>query len=227
MKESLKNIRQFLPIQKCMAGEDVKNLADPELLAIILGTGSRDLSVIDLASEIITYFRGIPGLYASGIKEIACKPGMGFNKALKIHAAFELGKRLLLYQNSASNKMLNSPEKVWKLLYPEMACLKREEFRVIILNNKNRLLKKVTVSIGTVTEALIHPREIFREAIKEAAAAIIVAHNHPSGDAFPSKEDIETTKRIKEAGSIIGIELLDHVIIGSSGYISLKEAGYL
>jgi len=173
------------------------------------------------------YFRGIPGVYAAGIKEMASKPGIGFNKALKIHAAFELGKRLLLYQNSASNIMFNSPEKVWKLLYPEMVCLKREEFRVIILNNKNRLLKKVTVSIGTVTEALIHPREIFREAIREAAASIIVAHNHPSGDVFPSKEDIETTRRIKDAGIIIGIELLDHVIIGSSGYLSLKEAGYL
>jgi DNA repair protein RadC len=108
-----------------------------------------------------------------------------------------------------------------------MAFLRNEEFRVLILNNKNHVLKCSITSVGTVSEAIIHPREIFRDAIREAGASIIVAHNHPSGVVLPSKEDIASTRRIKEAGFIIGIELLDHVIISASSYFSLKEAGYI
>lgn len=218
-------MRHHLPIQKCIAGGSVQDLSDPELLAIILGTGTRTVDVLELASFMVKQFGGLQGIHGSGLREMAQKHGVGMKKAVRIHAAFELGRRLLSAQNSSP--VIDSPERVWKLLQPEMAALKREEFRVFILNNKNSILKKSTVSVGTVSEALIHPREIFREAIREAGASIIVAHNHPSGVLVPSREDISATRRIKEAGMIIGIELLDHVIIGQSSYLSMKEAGYL
>jgi DNA repair protein RadC len=225
MNGILKEMRHHLPIQKCIAGGSVQDLSDPELLAIILGTGTRTVDVLELASFMVKQFGGLQGIHGSGLREMAQKHGVGMKKAVRIHAAFELGRRLLSAQNSSP--VIDSPERVWKLLQPEMAALKREEFRVFILNNKNSILKKSTVSVGTVSEALIHPREIFREAIREAGASIIVAHNHPSGVLVPSREDISATRRIKEAGMIIGIELLDHVIIGQSSYLSMKEAGYL
>ncbi len=225
MNDILKDMQSHLPVQKCIAGGSVQELSDMELLAILLGTGTRTVDVLELASCMVKQFGGLPGIHASGLREMAQRHGVGMKKAIRIHAAFELGRRLLSVQNSSP--IIDSPERVWKLLQPEMASLKREEFRVFILNNKNSILKKSTVSVGTVSEALIHPREIFREAIREAGASIVVAHNHPSGVLVPSREDIAATKRIKEAGAIIGIELLDHVIIGQSSYLSMKEAGYL
>jgi DNA repair protein RadC len=225
MNGTIEDMQGHLPIQKCIAGGSVQDLSDMELLAVLLGTGTRTVDVLELASCMVKQFGGLKGIHGSGLREMAQKHGVGIRKAIRIHAAFELGKRLLSAQNSSP--VIESPERVWKLLQPEMAALKREEFRVFILNNKNSILKKSTVSVGTVSEALVHPREIFREAIREAGASIIVAHNHPSGVLVPSREDISTTRRIKEAGVIIGIELLDHVIIGQSSYLSMKEAGYL
>ncbi len=225
MKNCIDDTGSELPIQRCIAGEEVKNLADHELVAVILGTGSRDKNVLSVAMDLINGFEGLRGVYGAGIREMAGLPGIGLKKAIKILAAFELGKRLLSVQNTAV--IVDSPDKVWRLLQPEMGCLNREEFKVIVLNNKNHVLKKSTISMGTVSEAIIHPREIFRDAIREAGTSIIVAHNHPSGVLVPSSEDISATRRIKEAGAIIGIELLDHVIIGISSYLSLKEAGFL
>jgi len=225
MNGKLKDIRDHLPLQKCISGGSVEELSDTELLAVILGTGTRSIDVLDLASGMVKRFGGLRGIHGSGLREMARCHGLGIKKAIRIRAAFELGIRLLSARNSC--QVLDSPERVWRLLQPEMAALQREEFRVFILNNKNSILKKTTVSVGTVTEALVHPREIYREAIREAGASIIVAHNHPSGVLVPSREDIAATKRIKEAGVIIGIELLDHVIIGQSSYLSMKEAEYL
>jgi len=116
---------------------------------------------------------------------------------------------------------------VWKLLLPQMACLDREEFRVLVLNNKNRLLKNAMISAGTISEAIVHPREVFRDAIRESGAAVIVAHNHPTGELTPSREDIQTTQRLAEAGRIVGIPVLDHVIITNVSYFSFKEGGYI
>lgn len=225
MNAKLNDIRDLLPVQKCIAGGSVQDLSDTELLAVILGTGTRMVDVLELASSIVKQFGGLQGIHGSGLREMAQRHGLGLKKAIRVHAAFELGKRLLSAQNAS--QVLDSPERVWRLLQPEMAALRREEFRVFILNNKNSILKKTTVSVGTVSEAIIHPREIYREAIREAGASIIVAHNHPSGVLVPSREDIAATRRIREAGAIIGIELLDHVIIGQSSYLSMKEAGYL
>ncbi len=225
MNQMLKNYRELLPVQRCIGGEAVERLSDGDLLSVIIGTGIRGASVLDLSSGLLSDFGGISGLYRAGLRELAGKRGIGMNKAVRIHAALELGRRLLVFQNCTA--VVDSPERVWRLLQPEMGILSREEFRVLVLNNKNHILKNSVVSMGTVSEALVHPREIFRDAIRESGASIIIAHNHPSGVLVPSREDIASTKRIKEAGSIIGIELLDHVIISQGAYLSLKEAGYL
>jgi DNA repair protein RadC len=225
MKNPTRSNGMMLPVEKCISGDTVQSLSDHELLAVIIGTGTRGMDVLGLSSELLRHFGGLSGIYGAGLRELAGRRGIGLKKAVKIQAAYEIGKRLLSQQHNGAR--VDTPEKVWRLLRPELACQKREEFHAIILNNKNHMLKKCVISIGTVSEAIIHPREIYRDAIREAGTAVIVAHNHPSGVLVPSKEDIAATRRIKEAGAIIGIELLDHVIIGASSYLSMKEAGYL
>ncbi len=226
MEQQTGTCNSILPAQKCIAGNDIRDLADHELLAAILGTGTKNRNVLSLAADIIGLFGGLAKVHTAGLRELSQIPGVGMMKAVRVLAAFELGRRLLC-SNGGNIITLDSPEKVWRLLCPEIGMLSREEFRVITLNNKNHVIKKSTVSMGTISEALIHPREIFREAIREAGASIIVAHNHPSGVLTPSREDIAATKRIRDAGAIIGIELLDHVIICATSYLSMKEAGYL
>jgi DNA repair protein RadC len=146
-------------------------------------------------------------------------------KSARILAAFELGRRAL--SPGPALECANSPAAVWKYLLPEFIGLSREEFRLLVLDNKNHVIRKSVISIGTISEALVHPREVFREAIREAGAAIIIAHNHPSGVLTPSAEDVQTTRRLKEAGEIIGIALLDHVIVSDRAYLSMREEGLL
>ncbi len=214
-----------LPVQKCIDGESVQNLSDTELLAVILGTGIKDIDVLELSSRIIKNMGGLSAVSKAGLREIAAEKGLGLKKAVKIQAAFEIGRRVIT--DIADLKHISSPDAVWQLLLPEIACLQKEEFRVLVVNNKNMLLKKSIISIGTITEAIVHPREVFRDAIKEAGSGIIVTHNHPSGNTTPSKQDIETTKRLIEAGKIVGIPLLDHIILTNLSYYSMKENGYL
>jgi DNA repair protein RadC len=225
MKQDIHAIRHLMPVQKCLSGGEISALSDAELISAILATGTRLRDVREVSEELLRRFQGLQGLNASGLRELSETGGIGPAKSVRIHAAFELGKRMLVQTRVPA--VVDTPVKVWKMLQPEMARLLHEEFRVLILNNKNMLLKNSVVSIGTISEALVHPREIFRDAIREAAASIIVAHNHPSGVLVPSKEDISSTIRIRDAGKIIGIELLDHVIIGGASYLSLKEGGYI
>lgn len=214
-----------MPIQKCISGMSVSELSDVELLAVIIGTGTKKVDVMETAALLIKNHGGIYDVSRSGLREIAERTGIGLTKAVKIQAAFELGKRVIT--DNTGLKRLDSPEKVWQMLLPEMAGLRKEEFRVLVLNNKNMLIRKSVVSIGTISETIVHPREVFREAIRENGASIIVAHNHPSGEVAPSKDDIITTRRLSETGKLIGIPLLDHVIICNSKYYSMKEEGYL
>lgn len=214
-----------LPMQKCRNGYDVKSLSDIELIAVIIGTGTRNQPVLETASMLYQEFRGINGILKAGLQEISSKKGIGFSKALKLQASLEMGKRIL--RDIAEIKIVDAPSKVWKLLLPEITGLQQEEFRVILLNNKNHLIKQTVASVGTLNETIIHPREIFRDAVKESAASIIVSHNHPSGDTKPSPEDIRTTERLKKTGEIIGIPVLDHVIVTSTAYFSMSEHGYL
>jgi DNA repair protein RadC len=214
-----------LPLQKCVAGGSVRELSDHELLAVILGTGDRNKDVIDMSGDLMRRFGGLPGLFGAGLREMLCHPGMGPVKSIRLQASFELGRRMLAAQ--VPLEKVDSPAMVWKHLLPDFVGLKREEFRVLVLNNKNHVIKKNVVSVGTISEAIVHPREVFREAIREAGSSIIITHNHPSGVLTPSKEDIQTTKRIREAGDIIGIELLDHIILSEVSYLSMREAGYM
>ncbi len=214
-----------LPVQKCIEGESVKNLSDTELLAIIIGTGTKEKDVIDLSSGIIKINGGLAAISRCGLRELSAEKGIGLKKAVKIQAAFELGRRAITGTHYINQ--LNTPLAVWELLLPETAGLQKEEFRVLVINNKNRLIKKSIVSIGTITEAIVHPREVFRDAIREGGSGIIVTHNHPSGNLSPSRQDIETTKRLIEAGKIVGIPLVDHIILTDSSYYSMKENGYI
>ncbi len=214
-----------LPLQKCIEGSSVKELSETELLAIILGTGTREKDVVDLSSSTLKRFGGLRGIFNSGIREISEQKGIGLKKAIRIHAALEIGRRAIT--DRPEMKQINSPVKIWQLLLPEIAGRETEEFTVLIINNKNMLIKKKVISIGTISEALVHPREVFRDAIREGGAGIIVTHNHPSGNASPSRQDVETTDRLIEAGKLIGIPLVDHVILTDSSFYSLKENGHI
>ncbi len=217
--------RNILPVQKCLSGDDIKNLADYEIIAIIVGSGTKQFSVMELSMHLISTYGGLPGILKAGLRELSKIPGIGLKKAIRIHAALEIGRRIIQSHNPSDH--LDSPKKVWKYLLPIIVGLNHEEFYLLVLNNKSCLIKKVLVSLGTVSEAIIHPREVFREAIRECGSSIIIAHNHPSGNLHPSKDDILTTRRIRDAGRIIGIQLLDHIIITEYGFMSMKEEGFL
>ena len=214
-----------LPVQRCIEGESVRELSDIELFAVILGTGTRGSDVLELSALLLKKSGGLSALARQGIREMASEKGIGLKKAVKIQAAFEIGRRVITERPDL--KQISTPLAVWELLLPETAGLQKEEFRVLVINNKNMLIKKSIISIGTITEALVHPREVFRDAIREGGSGIIVTHNHPSGILTPSRQDIETTKRLIEAGKIVGIPVVDHIILTNSSYYSMKENGYI
>lgn len=214
-----------LPVQRCISGEDVHNLSDEELLAIIIGTGSSGLDVMTLASFLIRDHSNLHGIAASGLRELSMARGIGLKKAVRIKAALEAGKRMK--REYKKTLQLHSPVSVYSELRYDLQGLEQEEFMILVLDNRNTVLKKRTVSRGTVSETLVHPREVFRDAIRENGTRVIAAHNHPSGDPEPSHEDIDITVRLKKAGEIIGIQLVDHLIITDHGYLSMKEEGYL
>jgi len=219
------NKASHMPVQRGCNGDDIRSFSDSELLAVIIGTGSRRKGVMECAESCLMAFDGLKGLFHSGLREISAHTGIGMTKAVRIQCAFEMGRRIL----SAGRELTHAgtPESVWLAVLPDIAGLQKEEFRVLVVNSKNRILKKSVISIGTVSEAIVHPREVFREAIREGGSGIIMTHNHPSGVLTPSKEDIATTERISEAGRIIGIPMLDHVIVTDNAYYSMREAGYL
>lgn len=197
-------------------------LSNAELLAIILRNGTRNDSALSLANKLLSSGSGIRYLYESSFEELKGIKGIGTAKASQIKASLELGKRLRSFRGG-SNLYIKSPEDAVEIVMEDMRYLKKECLRVILLNVKNMVLSIKDVSIGSINTSIVHPREIFVEAIKCSSASIIMCHNHPSGDPTPSDEDINVTKRVFEAGKIIGIDLLDHIIIGDGRYISLKE----
>jgi DNA repair protein RadC len=217
--------KMHLPIQKCCGGLPVSELSDIELLAIALGTGGPGCNVIDLAASLYSRFGGLAGIRQAGLRELAAVDHVGLTKAIRIHSALETGRRVISPVVNAPT-VLDTPQKVWLHVLPSIAGLKQEQFRLFTLNQKNHLLRDTLISLGTLSEAIVHPREIFREAIREAGASIIVCHNHPSGVTTPSREDIAVTSRIAQAGKIVGIDLLDHVIVSDNSYNSLREGGY-
>lgn len=205
--------------------QGAKSLSNQELLAILLRTGTKDESVLVLANRVLSTFERLHQLKHATIEEMVAIKGIGEVKAIQILAAIELGRRLSQKQND-DKYTVRSPQDAAAYLMPDMTSLSQEHFVVLFLDVKNQIIHKKTIFIGGLNASIVHPREIFREAVKRSAASIICAHNHPSGVPTPSPEDIEVTKRIQEAGFIIGIELLDHIIIGDHQFTSLKEKGY-
>lgn len=206
--------------------EGAQSLSNQELIAIILGTGTKQESVIFLAQRILHHFYGLRLLKEATVEELKKIKGIGDTKAVQLLAALELGSRVHKLRNE-ERIVIRSPEDVSRFMMEELRFLTQEHFVALYLNSKNHVLQKKTVFIGSLNASIVHPREVFKEALRHSAASIICLHNHPSGDPTPSKEDIEVTKRLVESGKIIGIELLDHIIIGDQKFVSLKEKGYV
>lgn len=199
-------------------------LSTAELLAIILRVGLKGQNVLELANSILARFGGLRGLARANPQELAAIKGMGEAKASQVLAALELGKRLCV-ESPAERPQIQSPRDVVNLLQADMGLLEQEQLRVLLLDVKNRVLVAKTVSVGRLDGVDVRLGDLFRDAVRAGAAAFVVAHNHPSGDPTPSSEDVCITQQIRQAGDLLGITLLDHVIIGGNRYVSLKERG--
>jgi DNA repair protein RadC len=200
-------------------------LSDGELLGLLFGIGTHEKTAVELAGEVISEAGGLHGLYDVSVHELTRVKGIGEAKACIILAAVELGRRIGQVRNPG-RPVISSPADVDRLLRGRIANLDRENFVVVLLNTRNEVIETSTVSVGTLSASLVHPREVFKLAVRASAASVILAHNHPSGKVEPSKEDREVTRRLGEAAAILGIEVLDHIIMGD-GHFSLKEHGML
>ncbi|SDK40835.1 RadC family protein [Sediminibacillus albus] len=202
------------------------HLSNQDLLAILLGTGTKDESVTTLSQRVFMHFEGLSLLKDATIEELTAIKGIGTAKGVLLLAAIEFGNRMHRFKPDERH-VIRSPEDGADYVMEEMRNLNQEHFVCLFLNTKNQILHRQTIFIGSLNSSIVHPREVFREAVKRSAASIICAHNHPSGDPSPSQEDIHVTKRLLECGKMIGIELLDHLVIGDRKFVSLKEKGYL
>ncbi len=201
-------------------GAQVLNTA--ELLAIVIGTGAAGEGVLSLAQRLQAEFQGLPGLARASFAEVSQVRGMAVAKTARLKAALELGRRLLA-ASPDERPQVRSPSDVARLLQGEMVILEQEEMRVLLLDTRSRVLAIHTAYKGSLNTTLVRIGELFREAIRTNAAAVILAHNHPSGDPSPSPDDVEITRHVAEAGRLLDIRLLDHVILAQGGYVSLKE----
>lgn len=203
-------------------------LSNAELLAIVLRNGSKERSALQLAQDILSLYKddGVSALGRMTAGELMCLQGIGSAKAAEVMAAVELGKRLNDHI-ARQRAMVTCPEDAADYAMPRFRYEDREHFAVILLNVKNHILSMPVISVGSLTASVVHPREVFKAAIQQAAASIILVHNHPSGDPTPSKEDIEVTARMVQVGRVMDIPVLDHIILGNDNYISLKEKGVI
>ncbi|WP_353106340.1 RadC family protein [Acetoanaerobium noterae] len=201
-------------------------LSDSELLAILINNGTKDKSAITLAREIIETSDGIRNLSNITVEELSKIKGIGLAKACRIISALELGRRVSVASEMQKFK-ISSPQDIGNVYMEELRYKKKEIFRVVLLNTKNVIIGSKDISEGSLNASIVHPREVFLEAIKKSANKMILMHNHPSGDPTPSSEDINITKRLISAGQIVGIEILDHVIIGDGNFYSFKENGQI
>lgn len=199
-------------------------LSNAELLAILLRIGTPGENAVTLGARLLTKFGGLAGLAKASFSELAGVKGIGLAKAAQLKAALELGRRLLLTSPDA-RPQITSPTDAANLLMLEMGGLEQENLRTLLLDTKNRVLASPTVYVGNVNSSIVRVSEIFREAVRQNATALILAHNHPSGDPTPSPEDIHVTRAVVKAGSLLGVEVLDHLVIGHQRFVSLKERG--
>lgn len=203
-----------------------ETLSDAEILAILIRSGTKNFSAIDIAKALLERFGTLERLANSDISEIKQIKGMGFTKSITLSAAFEISKRLKSRPFDLKG-VINSPTDVANYYIERLMGLNVEIFRVILLSSSNTIIREVIISSGTLNASIVHPREVFRLAITESCASIILLHNHPSGNVEPSKEDIKITKQLVEAGKIIDIKVLDHIIIGGNRYSSFVQLGLL
>lgn len=217
--------RQSRPRER-MEVYGAKALANHELLAIILRTGTKEMNVMQLSMKVLACFDDLFMFRHTTLEELIKIPGIGKAKAIEILAAIELGSRTSR-STQIKEGTVTSSKWVGELLLEELSGLHQEHVIALYLNTKNEIIKKETVFIGSLNSSVAHPREIFKGAVRYSAARIIIGHNHPSGNPEPSEADHIFTERMAEAGKIMGIELLDHIIIGEHSYISLKELGTL
>lgn len=201
-------------------------LSNAELLAIILRTGSQKEDVLSLCNRIISDCNGLNGLLSCDTQDFLSLCGIGEAKAAQLIALSEISKRFKAFK-SGDEYRITSAKSAAEYVMEDMRYLKKEYLKLIMLNSKNVVIAVKHISVGSLNSSIVHPREVFLEAIKNSSASIIICHNHPSGDPTPSKEDINITNRLKECGKILGIEVLDHIIIGNGIYVSLKERAFL
>jgi len=201
-------------------------LSAQELLALVIGRGVSKKSVMTIAQELLSRFGNIKAISEATIEELSQIKGIGFAKAAQIKACFELGKRQEL-EPEMKNFDIQNPQDIVKAIQSSIKDKAKEHFKLILLNTRSKIIGVSTVSIGTLNSNLVHPREVFKEAISHSAASVVLAHNHPSGDHEPSEDDLAITKRLVESGKILGIEVIDHIVISKNGFFSFKEKGLL
>ena len=201
-------------------------LRDAELLAVLFRTGTRETGAIALAERVIKHFGDLRGLARASVEELRQVKGIGEAKAVEIKAALELGLRLAAH-NDPDRPRIHSAEDVANLLMRRFKECETEQFKVLLLNTKNEVQKTVDVSSGSLDATVAMPRDVFRQAVREGAGAVIVCHNHPSGDPEPSQDDVSLTRRLAESAGLLGIRFLDHVVFGDGRYVSLKERNLL
>ncbi len=226
MKDIPANERPYEKLEKYGS----ETLSNAELLAIVIRTGSLEETSVALAQRLLARAEnnsGIAFLHDLSVEELRKTKGIGRVKALQIKAVMELSKRVSASLINNNRVTIKSPVEVSSLVMEEMRYLKKEVFKIILLNTKNHIIKYLNVSVGSLNSSIVHPREVFSEAVKTGCSAMLLVHNHPSGDPEPSREDIETTQRLVNAGNILGIKVLDHVVIGDGKYISFKEQGLM
>jgi len=201
-------------------------LSAQELLALIIGRGVSKKSVMTIAQELLVEFGNIKAISQATIEELSQIKGIGFAKAAQIKACFELGKRQDL-EPELKDFDIKDPESVIKAIRTSIKDKAKEHFKLILLNTRNKIIGISTISIGTLNTSLVHPREVFKEAIIHNAMSVVLAHNHPSGDPEPSEDDLTITRRLVEAGKILGVEVIDHIIISKNGFFSFKDKGLM
>jgi len=201
-------------------------MGNSELLAILLRTGNQDESALRLAEHLLDQQAGVVGLGNATVEDLEQVKGIGEAKAVTVLAAIELGRRVAMLAPT-QRPVIHTPDDVAAMLLPRFRYEPREHFLAVLLSTKNHVLKTAVISIGSLNASIVHPRELFREAINARAAAVILVHNHPSGDPSPSPEDAALTRKLAEAGELLDIPVLDHIVLGDGKYISLKEKGIL
>ncbi|OPJ62043.1 RadC family protein [Clostridium chromiireducens] len=223
----IKDIPQHERPKEKLLTYGAESLSNSELLAIILRTGTQGENVLQLSSRLLSELEGLDGILNSSINDITSIKGIKGGKASQILALSELFKRFRTLKAIKNDIKITSPKELADLIMGEMNDLTQEVLKVVLLNTKNVIIGTKDVFKGSLNTSVVHPREIFKQAINKNSASIIICHNHPSGDPTPSKEDINITLRIKECGNIIGIQLIDHIIIGNNKFVSLKERGLI